>query len=203
MDYKEILISDINPAFYNPRISIHPNDKEYRDIKNSIERYGMVEPLIVNEVNNRLISGHQRLTVLKDMGCQKAPVVFIHEENETREKALCIALNKIKGTWDNLKLSDLLRTLKDDDSILEDLGFESKELCDLLGEITFDDVKDCKEEVTGDLSDVAVSVGQYGFKLERERYTEAVEQLKIEAEFDEGKICTILKNRLFNNDKTC
>lgn len=202
MDCKEILISDINPAFYNPRISIHPNDKEYKDIKSSLERYGMVEPLIVNEVNNRLISGHQRLTVLKDMGCQKAPVVFIHEDDEIHEKALCVALNKIKGTWDNLKLTDLLRDLKNDNSFLENLGFESNELCDLLGEVTLDDVQDCQEDVTGGLSNIAVSVGQYGFKLEREVYTETVERLKIEAEFDEDKVCEILKIRLLN-DKTC
>ena len=41
------------------------------------------------------IGGHQRLTVLKDLGYTEAQCVVLHIEDEAKVKALNIALNKI------------------------------------------------------------------------------------------------------------
>ena len=54
-------LKDIRPAAYNPRVTLKPGDKDYEALKNSLERFGVAEPLIVNETTGNLVAGHQRL----------------------------------------------------------------------------------------------------------------------------------------------
>ena len=60
-----------------------------------------------------VIGGHQRLTVLKDLGYTEAQCVVLHIEDEAKVKALNIALNKISGEWNEQLLADLLVDLQD------------------------------------------------------------------------------------------
>ena len=66
MKITNIAINDLNPAIYNPRLDLQPEDKEYQDIKRSITEFTLVEPLVVNK-DMVIIGGHQRLKVLKDL----------------------------------------------------------------------------------------------------------------------------------------
>ena len=67
MKLKTMNLSDLIPADYNPRKALRPGDSEYEKLKRSIEEFGLVEPLIWNERTNRLVGGHQRLTVMRDL----------------------------------------------------------------------------------------------------------------------------------------
>lgn len=131
MTIRTLKISDIEEAFYNPRKVMKRGSKKYDNLKNSIEEFGYVEPMVVNEVNNRLISGHQRLNVLHDIGTEEVEVSIVHIEDEAREKALNIALNKIKGKWDTKKLADVLKEIGDEWNAL-DLGFEESDIAEFL-----------------------------------------------------------------------
>ena len=93
-------IQHIHPAPYNPRVSLTPNDDEWKSLSNSLEHFGMVLPLIVNERTGLLISGHQRLNVLKAQGKKEVEVVLVDYDDE-QERLLNIALNKIDGGWDD------------------------------------------------------------------------------------------------------
>ena len=42
-------LSELNPAAYNPRVELKPEDKEYQDIKRSIQTFGYVDPIIINQ----------------------------------------------------------------------------------------------------------------------------------------------------------
>ena len=64
--------------------------------------------------NNTVISGHQRLSVLKEMGETEAECVVV-EMGEADEKALNIVMNKVSGEWDVQKLADLMDNLKEMD----------------------------------------------------------------------------------------
>lgn len=141
MEVKTLKFVDVVEAFYNPRKLLKKSDKAYQDIKKSLETYGSVEPLVVNDVNMRLISGHQRLQIMRDMGLTEGEFSIIHIEDPTEEKALNIALNKIKGKFDNAKLFDVLREIKDDVDIT-DLGFEMSEVESILGDPDVDDALD-------------------------------------------------------------
>lgn len=100
-------IEDINPAKYNPRLDLQPGNPEYEKIKRSIQEFDLVEPLVWNKRTKRLVGGHQRLKVLKELG-QETVDVSVVDLPEEREKALNIVLNKAQGDWDYGRLGLLL-----------------------------------------------------------------------------------------------
>lgn len=124
-------LSDIIPAEYNPRIKLKPGDIEYEALKNSLERFGVAEPLIVNKTTGKLVSGHQRLSVLLAMGVEEVEVVLV-ELDEEQEKLLNIAMNKIEGDWDYKKLEALFNEISAGD--IRFTGFTEEELQNLFGE---------------------------------------------------------------------
>ncbi|MGN0998660.1 MAG: site-specific DNA-methyltransferase [Faecousia sp.] len=126
-------ISALNPAAYNPRKRLMPGDHEYEKLKQSIEAFGYVDPIIVN-MDGTVIGGHQRLNVLKDLGFQEVDVAVVNlDKNE--EKALNIALNKISGEWDEEKLEELLAELTIEGFPIELTGFSETDLEDILSDI--------------------------------------------------------------------
>lgn len=120
-----IKIKDIHPAAYNPRVTLKPGDTEYESLKNSLDRFGVAEPLIVNETTGNLVSGHQRLNVLKAGGAEEVEVVLV-ELDEEQEKLLNIAINKIDGEWDYKKLEALFEEISASD--IKFTGFTPEEL---------------------------------------------------------------------------
>ena len=66
-ELKTLKVADLIPADYNPRKALKPGDREYEKIKNSIKEFGYVEPIIINS-DMTIIGGHQRATVLADLG---------------------------------------------------------------------------------------------------------------------------------------
>lgn len=130
MDFRKIEISKLIPASYNPRKDLKPGDAEFEKIKRSIEEFGYVEPVIVNE-DMTIIGGHQRAKVLSALGYEEIDCVVITVD-KTKEKALNIALNKITGDWDTEALAVLLSELDKESYNIELTGFEWDEAEKLL-----------------------------------------------------------------------
>lgn len=130
MEIKRIPIDQINPAKYNPRKDLKPGEPEYEKLKKSIDEFDLVEPLVMNKLGNVLISGHQRLKILKERGDTEIEVSVVDLSPE-RERALNIALNKIRGDWDLPKLSEILKNI--DDELKDITGFDAEEIDELLG----------------------------------------------------------------------
>jgi len=130
-------ISELNRAAYNPRIDLQPGEEEYESIRYSLERYGLVQPIVWNERTGNVVSGHQRLTVLQNQGVQEVEVSVVNLD-DIAEKQLNIALNKTEGSWDNDKLTELLIELGED---AIRTGFTQQEIDVLQNEIScyFDD----------------------------------------------------------------
>ena len=126
MQIQRLKVEDLKPAEYNPRKKLKPGDKEFEKLKNSIEEFGYVEPIILNKRTNTVVGGHQRLEVMKHLGYTEVDCVIV-DLDEQKEKALNIALNKISGEWDNELLTDLLKEL-DQEGIVSITGFEAEEL---------------------------------------------------------------------------
>jgi len=135
LNLQERLLSELHPADYNPRVALKPGDPEYENIKNSIEAFGYVDPIIINS-DGTIIGGHQRYNVLLDLGYDTTQVVVVDATKE-QEKALNIALNKITGQWDEEKLVDLLIELDLSDIDMQLSGFTFDELENL--KLKFDD----------------------------------------------------------------
>lgn len=125
MELVKMSIGDIKPAKYNPRKNLKPGDAEFEKLKASIERWDLVEPLVVNKQGNVLVGGHQRLKVCKTLGMKEVQVVLV-DLNPTRERLLNLSLNKVCGDWDYTKLESLFQEFS-----LEDLGitgFDANEI---------------------------------------------------------------------------
>lgn len=137
MNIKTIPVHKINPSPYNPRIDLHPGDPEYDALKNSMKKFGYVDPLVWNERTGHLVGGHQRFKVLME-GKPSEILVSVVSLNDQDEKALNVALNKISGHWDENKLEKLLTELKDNNFDLETIGFSEEEYEDLLDSVSIE-----------------------------------------------------------------
>lgn len=118
MEIKQIPIKDLNPAEYNPRFI---TDDELGQLKISIEKFGIVEPIVVNK-DMTVIGGHQRLKAIESLGMETAPC-FVLDLDKKQEKILNLALNKISGSWDEEKLATLINDIQD-----EAIGFNEFEV---------------------------------------------------------------------------
>ena len=150
MQWQTLPLGQLRPAAYNPRKALKPSDKEYQKIKNSIQEFGYVEPIIVN-YDMTVIGGHQRLTVLKDLGYTEAQCVVLHIEDEAKVKALNIALNKISGEWNEQLLADLLVDLQDAQFNLDLTGFEAPEIDQLFSKLHNKDIEEDNFDVEEEL----------------------------------------------------
>ena len=156
MEFKKLNITELVPASYNPRKKLKPGDPEFEKIKNSIIEFGYVDPVIVNR-DLTVIGGHQRLSVLKELGHEDIDCVVI-DIDKTREKALNLALNKISGEWNKELLADLIKELQGLDYDTGFTGFDPPEI-----EQLFNEIHDKKiEEVVFDTNQLIITTGING-----------------------------------------
>lgn len=204
MESRVMKLADIKPAEYNPRVRLTEVDHEYKALKASIEEFGLVVPLIVNERTGTLVSGHQRLNVMLAEGVEETEVVIVDMEPE-KEKALCIALNKISGQWDYGALADILEELRDSPVDILATGFSDDEIADLLGELQ-DEIGDGEKpdvESVGKKEDtkdgVPCMVGEYTFRIPNGPYKDMMADVREKVGFSKEKVEGELKRRLFGN----
>jgi DNA modification methylase len=146
MKIQKISVNRINPAAYNPRKDLQPDDLEYKQLAKSIEEFGFVEPLVWNRRTGNLVGGHQRFKILLAKGLKEVEVSVVDLPLK-KEKALNIALNKISGDWDEHKLALLLDELtKVPDFDVGFTGFETEEISDLLDRALNADTSGAKDE---------------------------------------------------------
>lgn len=128
MKVELIPVSKIKPAAYNPRADLQPGEPEYEAIKNSLDSFGLVDPLIWNKHTGNLVGGHQRFKILKDGGAAEVWCSVVDIKERAKEMALNISLNKVQGRWDDAKLQELLPELTEAGFHFEDLGFRFQEI---------------------------------------------------------------------------
>jgi ParB-like chromosome segregation protein Spo0J len=119
-------IDELIASDYNPRKDIHDLET-YEALKNSIEEFGLVEPIVFNERTGRIVGGHQRVSVLKDLGWEEVEVSIVDLSDE-EEKILNIGLNKISGEWDIERLKDVLLEIDVGEANVELTGFSLDEI---------------------------------------------------------------------------
>lgn len=141
MELKKISLMELNPAEYNPR---QISSTAFEDLRNSIDTFGFVDPIIVNLKNNVIIGGHQRYDVLMDkyvnneidnelflleLGevgwCFPEDELSIDDEDEMD---LCVNLNIKSGEWDSEKLKLLFEELSIKGFDVNLTGFSDEEI---------------------------------------------------------------------------
>lgn len=116
-EYLVIEISKLKPWKKNPK------RHDLNLLRKSIKEFGYIENIVIDE-KNRVIAGHGRLKILKELGIKKIDVLRISGLTEKQKEKYALLSNKIveKGGWDFLKLENF------DIDFLFEIGFEEKEL---------------------------------------------------------------------------
>ena len=133
MNIEKIEISKLKPARYNPR---QISTTQYNDLKKSIERFGLVDPIIINKNENVVIGGHQRLKIIKSLG-EKTIGCVVLDLTKEQERELNVRLNKNTGEFD----FDILSTEFDIDELV-DWGFKHIDLG-----LNIDKIDEDKEDI--------------------------------------------------------
>lgn len=196
---KTMPIAELKPADYNPRKDLQPGDPEYDKLKRSLIEFGYVEPAIWNKTTYHLVGGHQRLKVLEDLGHNTVDVIVV-ELDETREKALNIALNKISGEWDESKLALLIADLDASDFDAELTGFDDAEIAQLIGSLNEGEVEDDEFDLTAALEAAAFVQRGDIWTVGRHRLVcgDATSQTDVEALMDGKRANLVLTDPPYN-----
>lgn len=109
MNLTKLKIGDLKIATYNPRKELNEKDKEYQKIKNSILEFGYVAPIIVNK-DMTVISGHQRIKVLKDLSYEEI------EEPITKPGDVWILGKHRLMCGDSAQKEDVMRLMNNQDA---------------------------------------------------------------------------------------
>lgn len=121
LNIEYIPISSLRPSEYNPR---KISAEAMAELKKSIQKFQLVDPLIVNSAPERtgvVIGGHMRLRAAKELGFKEVPVVYVYISDLEREKELNLRLNR-GGEFDWGLLANF------SEEFLADAGFSSEEL---------------------------------------------------------------------------
>ena len=223
--FEVLQLADLVTPPYNPRVDMEPGSPEYKALRRSLEQHQLVEPPVVNLHNMRCIGGNQRVAVMLALGMTEVLCSVIDQPDESKEKKLCLALNRIDGRWDTDKLGDLLR---DDDVLEYETGFGAEEVRvyrlledarepDDDGDYPGDDPEDDEPEPEDDeppedegdtgegdeeprLGSTLIKIGHLSFKVEVYRYKRVVEAMRDRGIFDEKEIAAEWKRRLLHHD---
>ena len=115
-------LDELTDYYKNPRSL---SEKEFKQLKTSLDKFGMIDKPIVNaDSAHTIIGGHQRKHVLEATGVKEIECWIPDRELSDKEvEELNIRLNKNTGQWD----FDVLANEFQLDDLL-DWGFSEKEL---------------------------------------------------------------------------
>jgi ParB-like chromosome segregation protein Spo0J len=161
MEIIDMKLNELKQAEYNPRFM---NEKDMDDLNESIKHFGLVDPVIFHVPTKIIIGGNQRDTVLNYQDKTEGKALILGDvgwfftdydiklDSEEDIKMLNIALNKISGAFDEVKLTMLFEELKLSPVNINLTGFSDDEISkfdldeDLIKDI--DDFKTPNEEYT-------------------------------------------------------
>lgn len=126
---------------------------------------------------------------------------MVEEPDQAREKALCVALNRIKGEWD----MDMLAALLQDEAVFSlPTGFEEGEvdlermLEDVEPPELPEDEPEEAEEPSGPEGTTVVKIGNFKFKITISEYQSMLNTIRDAGIFDSKAISDEIKRRILN-----
>ncbi|MBN1162500.1 DNA modification methylase [Patescibacteria group bacterium] len=154
LNIKKVKVSELKPSEYNPR---KWDAYKVEQLKESIEKFGFVDPLIVNGAENRkniLIGGHFRYHLARLLKYKEVPVVYIDIPDIEREKELNLRLNANTGDWDYKLLAEF------DESFLDSVGFTSEDLDEIFAIDETPEEFDLRQELAKlDINNIEIKKG--------------------------------------------
>lgn len=123
-------IDDITKVIRNIDINLlipdenNPNEmseKEIKQLGKSIDKYGFVYPLVIDQ-NNKIIDGHHRYNIYKERGFKEVPCIKMKFDNDAQRRALRQTLYRVHGNHDLAKdIKELEAIMSQESDLLYDL----------------------------------------------------------------------------------
>jgi ParB-like chromosome segregation protein Spo0J len=137
MKTENINIKTLSPYKNNAR---KHTENQVQQIANSIEEFGFVNPILVDE-NNMILAGHGRYMAAKSLDLSQVPVIKLLDLTEAQKKAFVIADNKIaiNSTWDETMLWQEIQELNKLGFDLNILAFNEMEILPITDPNVVDD----------------------------------------------------------------
>jgi ParB/RepB/Spo0J family partition protein len=180
------------------------SEELFQSLKKDIEEHGLVgEVLVVNPKNNTLISGHHRKKAMQELGYEVVPVVFYEPKDEMEHKILSIAWNQKRGTFNEQRLYNLVKSIYDSgqyslEELKDKLGFNMTELKEKLETIRIDEdlIRKINKEAEESEKNMPVPINFVLTKEQLSVVSEAMEYCESKTKAD--KITSIARAYLYS-----
>ena len=196
MELDSICISELIPSDYNPRKMA---EAEMNKLSKNLEKFGLVDPIIINLKNNHIIGGHQRYTILSNKYNQDTQlnliklgdIGWVFDDTKLKiddlnhEKALNLSLNSIDGEFDIKGLGAVLNDLQLESFDVELTGFNDIEILDYTLDYELEKFNEKEKKTTPDLdnpvlSDVYTTNIYFSSQTQKNKFMQFIEKLKNE-----------------------
>ena len=122
----------------NPRNARTHSPKQIRQIANSLEQFGFINPILLDR-DGVIIAGHGRLEAAKQLGLSEVPTIRVNDLSPDQVRAYAIADNRLAelAGWDTELLGTELAYLADLDIDFDPTitGFEMAKIDLLIGDL--------------------------------------------------------------------
>lgn len=123
-------MADLRPHPRNPRVHPAPGDPQWAVLKASLA-HDYFDPIVWNQRNGMLVSGHLRTKVLRESGFTEADCVVV-DYDEATHVARMLAANKLQGQDDMAAIKDLLQDIDTGEFDMALSGYDEKDIENLM-----------------------------------------------------------------------
>lgn len=150
---KKVKIKDLKP--YKRNAKIH-SDYQIGLLKKSIEEFGFINPILIDE-NYNVLAGHGRIEAAKQLNIKDLPAITIEGMTEDEKRAYIIADNRLSelAEWDNRIIAQELKFLQEADFDTSMTGFSAEDI-----DFSFLDENPDEDEAEGPEVSIGVTGGQ-------------------------------------------
>lgn len=130
LDVKKVKLSELK---FDDRNARKHDKKNLKSIQNSLDKFGQVEPLVVQKSTMKVIGGNGRLAAMKELKWKDCDIALIDIDDD-KAKALGLVLNRSAelAEWEDDNLKSILSELNDSGWDIEGLGWDSDDLKGIL-----------------------------------------------------------------------
>jgi DNA modification methylase len=137
MENREIVYKNVNDLIPYARNSRTHDTNQVSQIVASIKEFGFTNPILIDD-EGLIIAGHGRVQAAQKLNLKTVPTICLDYLTEAQKKAYVIADNRLalNAGWDFDMLKVELNDLNDLDFDVSLLGFDDKEINDILADPT-------------------------------------------------------------------
>jgi hypothetical protein len=97
-------VEKLIPTKYNPR---KIEDEVFEKLTESINKFGIIKPIIINGENGILTAGHQRTKAIKSLGIETVPVIKLPDIVKSDEIMFNLFHNSIETNRSDVRITDI------------------------------------------------------------------------------------------------